>query len=87
MCIVSAVQHKPRPSRTYRNGIGKPVVAKRWDDIAQAYQWDVVFPPRNNFGCWIVAPEAKLVAAAQDWCFRMNYTLAIADKSIGSATA
>ena len=59
----------------YRNGIGKPVVAKRWDDVAQAYRWDVVFPPCNNFGCWPVVPEARLVGKAQDWCFRANDNL------------
>ncbi|MES2247620.1 MAG: hypothetical protein V4645_10080 [Pseudomonadota bacterium] len=84
---MSTAQHMPRvrPSRTYKNGIGKPVVAKRWDDIAQAHQWDVVFRPCNSFGCWVVAPEARLVDAAQNWCFRMNYRLAIAAKVTGSA--
>lgn len=63
---------KPRPSRTYKNGIGKPVVAKRWDNSASAYCWNVVFPPCNNFGSWIVEIEAKLVRKAQDWCLMMN---------------
>lgn len=71
-----------RPSRIYKNGIGKPQVAKRWDEVARAYQWDVVFPPCNNFGCWIVEPEAKLVAKAQQWCFWANSKIA---KATGEA--
>lgn len=67
---------RPRPSRTYHNGIGKPVVAKRWDEVIGAYRWDVVFPPCNNFGYWPVAPEAALVGKAQNWCFNMNERLA-----------
>ena len=63
---------KPRPSRTYKNGICKPVVAKRWDDIIRAHRWDVVFPPCNNFGVHVVGPEASLVRKAQDWCFMVN---------------
>ena len=66
------IMSKTRPSRTYRNGIGKPVVAKRWDDVAQAYRWGVVFPPCNNFGCWPVVPEAQMVRKAHDWCFGAN---------------
>ena len=85
---MSAATHTrvPRPSRTYKNGIGKPVVAKRWDEIVQAYQWDVVFPPCNNFGCWIVVPEAELVGKAQDWCFWANSKIASAaiTKATGS---
>jgi hypothetical protein len=64
-----------RPSRTYRIGIGKPVVAKQWDQVILAYQWVVVFPPCNNFGCWTVEPEAILVGRAQNWCFGANRKL------------
>jgi hypothetical protein len=64
-----------KPSRTYKNGVGKPVVKKCWDEIVRAYRWDVVFPPCNNFGCWIVEPEAKLVWKAQDWCMTQNEKL------------
>lgn len=66
---------QPRPSRTYVNGIGKPVVAKRRDPVLGVSRWDVVFPPCNNFGTWVVAPEAKLVAKAQAWCFMKNFQL------------
>lgn len=64
--------YKQRPSRSYVNGIGKPVVAKRWDKILKCYEWVVVFPPRNNLGEWIVAPEAKLCHKAEAWCDKMN---------------
>lgn len=64
-----------RPSRTYKDGIGKPVVAKRWDDVIQAYRWDVVFPPCNNAGNWLIEAEAKLVQKAWNWCFHMNSKL------------
>ena len=65
----------PRPSRTYKDGIGKPVVKKIWDDIARMHLWEVVFPPCNDFGCWIVEPEARLVGEAQRWCFGKNSEL------------
>lgn len=68
---MSAAQHT-RPSRTYKDGIGKPVVAKRWDDVIRAHRWDVVFPPCNNFGGWPVEPEAIMVGKAQRWCFAQN---------------
>ena len=64
-----------RVSRTFKNGIGKPVVAKRWDDVVQAFRWEVVFPPRNNFGCWIVEPEARMCGKAEMWCMGMNSRL------------
>lgn len=75
-----STQHTPRtrPSRSYRNGIGKPVVAKRWDQVALAHRWEVVFPPCNNFGFWPVEPEARLVRKAQEWCFAMNARIASA---------
>ncbi len=76
-----------RPSRLYKNGIGKPVVAKRWDEIVGSYRWDVVFPPCNNFGCWIVVPEAILVGKAQDWCWRMNSRLLDAERAARAALA
>lgn len=63
---------KLRPSRTYKDGIGKPVVAKRWDAVARAYLCGVVFPPCNNFGCWMVEPESRLVRKAQEWCLTEN---------------
>lgn len=61
-----------RVSRTYKNGIGKPVVAKRRDPVTGSYSWEVVFPPRNNFGCWVVEPEAIMCGKAEMWCFAMN---------------
>ena len=64
-----------RLSRVYKNGIGKPVVKKCWDEVIQAHRWMVVFPPRNNFGCWVVAPEARACAKAEDWCDTMNHQL------------
>ena len=70
-----------RPSRTYQNGIGKPVVKKVWDDIVRAHRWDVVFPPCNSFGEWIVEPEAKLVQKAWQWCFNMNGRLHDAERA------
>ncbi|WP_368648009.1 hypothetical protein ABRZ10_07215 [Castellaniella ginsengisoli] len=75
------VAKKARPSRIYKDGIGKPVVAKRWDDVIQAHRWDVVFPPCNNFGCWIVEPEATLVGKAQNWCFAANDRLRRAERA------
>lgn len=71
---MSAAKHT-RPSRTYKDGIGKPVVKKCWDDIARMHLWEVVFPPCNNFGCWIVEPEARLVGKAQRWCDGRNSAL------------
>lgn len=61
-----------RPSRQYKNGVGKPVVAKRFDEVSNAYRWRVVFPQVNNYGAWIVAPEAKLCQQAEYWCMAMN---------------
>lgn len=74
----------PRPSRTYRDGVGKPVVAKRYDEVVRAYRWDVVFPPCNNFGVWIVEPEARLVAKALVWCHNMNYRLQVSERDLCS---
>lgn len=76
-----------RPSRIYKDGIGKPVVAKRWDDIARAYEWEVVFPPSNSFGCWIVEPEAILVDKAQRWCAWMNEKILRASHAADRAAA
>lgn len=80
---MSAAQHTPRPSRTYKNGVGKPVVKKRWDEVVRGYLWDVVFPPCNNFGVWIVEPEASLVRKAQGWCWGMNQKLMDAARAAG----
>lgn len=82
-----SAQHTPglRPSRTYRNGIGKPVVAKRWDQVIGAHRWEVVFPPCNNFGVWPVAPEAMLVGMAQRWCLSMNSAIAKATGQKGGS--
>lgn len=82
-----STQHTPRPSRTYKNGIGKPVVKKRWDEVVGAYHWDVVFPPCNNFGVWIVEPEAILVGKALDWCFVMNGRLLNAERAARAGIA
>lgn len=84
-----SAQHTPRPirpSRTYKNGIGKPVVAKRWDEVSRAHRWDVVFPPCNAFGEWLVVPEAKLVNEAWLWCFGMNDRLITAERAAAKAT-
>lgn len=62
----------PRPSRTYKNGIGKPVVAKIQDPVLGYHTWQVVFPPRNNFGNWTLQPEAELCGHAWAWCLQMN---------------
>lgn len=86
---MSAAQHtpgSPRPSRTYKNGIGKPVVKKCWDEVVRDYRWRVVFPPVNNFGQWTVEPEARLCGKAEDWCFAMNTKLSLAAIAIAKAT-
>lgn len=75
----------PRPSRTYKDGIGKPVVKKVWDNSVQAHRWDVVFPPCNSFGEWIVEPEAKLVHKAWQWCFNMNWRLIDGERAARAA--
>lgn len=66
-----------RPSRAYKDGIGKPVVAKRWDQVVGAFRWSVVFPPCNSAGQWIVEPEAKMAHQAWRWCLWMNSKLAL----------
>ncbi len=62
-----------RPSRTYKDGIGKPVVKKLWDEVINSHRWMVVFPPRNNFGCWVIEPESIACAKAENWCATMNH--------------
>lgn len=70
---MSAGNHVQRPSRTYKNGQAKPVIAKRLDHITGTYDWDVVFPQRNNFGSFgAVMPEAELCGKAEMWCLHMN---------------
>ena len=64
-----------RPSRTYKNGIGKPVVKKIPDAVTGKFRWDVVFPPCNNYGVWVVEPEARLVGKALRWCAAQNMKL------------
>ena len=64
-----------RLSRKYIDGIGKPVVKKLYDDVIGKHRWEVVFPPRNNHGNWIVVPEAIACGKAEDWCDRMNEKL------------
>lgn len=75
---MSAMNTPVRPSMAYKDGTGKPVVAKRWDDIVQAYRWDVVFPTCNNAGRWIPGVEGAMVHKAWLWCFWMNSKLASA---------
>lgn len=76
---MTTAQRIPRPSRTYKNGVGKPVVKKCWDEVLEAYRWRVVFPPVNNDGCWITVPEIELGGKAESWCWRMNCRLSDAE--------
>ena len=71
--------YAPRPSRTYKDGVGKPVVAKRFDEIVGKHQWMLVFPPVNNFGQRLVVEEARLCGKAEDWCDDMNERIRRAD--------